>query len=141
MAAAIPGRIPGSRNSSRLRWRQGGVQGPIPLLVLLVQQMRHIFTKRTVLPGFLFLFVLTAASLVNAWRVAGKAVGIPGASAVPLFTPWHHGRFSPGWWFTYWSEGETSGIIAEVRVSLFGEITYRKNYRGSGSTAPTVDKK
>lgn len=95
--------------------------------------------KCIVLGGIAILLALAIVSYLKARHVANDLVGRAPAYTEVWFQPLYKGDFSPRWGFTYWSGGETGGMIAEVHVSLFGVVRYRKGYPVSGSNIHGID--
>ena len=95
--------------------------------------------KYIVLGGIAILVALAIGSYLKARHVANDLVGRTPAYTNSWFQPLYKGDISPRWGFTYWSGGETGGMIAEVHVSLFGAVRYRKGYSVSGSNIHGID--
>jgi hypothetical protein len=101
--------------------------------------MKKLLSKRNVLSACGVLLILLGASYMNAKHVANDLVGVQPAYTIPWFQPMRNGQLSPRWGFTYWAGGETGGMIAEVHVSLFGSIKYKKGMRVSGSNIHGIE--
>ena len=95
--------------------------------------MKRPTKKYIVLGGIAILVALALGSYLKARQVANDLVGRTPAYTKSWFQPVYKGDISPRWGFTYWSGGETGGMIAEVHVSLFGAVRYRKGYPVSAS--------
>jgi hypothetical protein len=76
---------------------------------------------------------------MNAREVADNLVGAQHAYTISWIQPIRNGEISPRWGFTYWSDGETGGMIAEIHVSLFGRIKYKKGMRVSDSNIHGIE--
>ncbi|MFM2169799.1 MAG: hypothetical protein RI957_28 [Verrucomicrobiota bacterium] len=101
--------------------------------------MKRLLSNRKILVAIAVILLLFVASYINARKVADDLVGVQPAYVIPWFQPLRHGQMSPRWGFTYWSGGATGGMIAEVHISLFGIIKYRKGMRVSGSNIHGVE--
>lgn len=101
--------------------------------------MKRPTKKYIVLGGIAILVALAIGSYLKARNVANDLVGRPPAYTKSWFQPLYKGYISPRWGFTYWSGGETGGMIAEVHVSVFGAVRYRKGYPVSGSNIHGID--
>jgi hypothetical protein len=103
------------------------------------RKMKKLLRMRYALVGSGVLVILLGASYMNARQVANDLVGVQPAYTIPWFQPMRNGQISPRWGFTYWAGGETGGMIAEVHVSLFGRIKYKKGMRVSDSNIHGIE--
>lgn len=101
--------------------------------------MKKPLSKRNALITCGTLVILLAASHMNAGHVADDLVGVKPGYRISWFQPLRNGQLSPRWGFTYWAGWETGGMIAEVHVSLFGRVKYKKGMRVSNSNIHGVE--
>ena len=101
--------------------------------------MKKLFTKRNVLAACGIVVTLLVVSYMNAKHVAIGLIGRQPPHTIAWFQPLQNGQVSPRWGFTFWSGGMTNYMIAEVHVSLFGKIKYKKGWSVSNSSIHGIE--